>query len=175
MKKIIFISAMLFALAYGTAFAGDMSSKTIADASNGITIFTVGPAAFDSGSLGPLALGSGPVALNPVAYDTGPLGSGPVAYNEYNTRVEASSENSNGITIFAAGPAAFDTVILGSVTASAPFLSAAGYETSGAGAGGYGTEASGTMSINNGITIFAIGPVAFDSVPMGSVQAGAER
>jgi len=145
-KAIVFLTAVVFALTFGLAYADDSMTKTEDMSgeilSNGVTIFATGPAVYDAGPIvsEPVLLGG----ASPCAEGLG--AGGPIAEG-------SSLDLGNSVTIFASGPIAFDV---------GPQPSAGAFCAAGSGAGGLGSEESG-VDLNNGITVYHIGPAMFDN------------
>jgi hypothetical protein len=150
MKKIMFLTMMMvIALAVGSAYADESATWALTQSgnepNNGITVFSVGPADFDS-----LTVGAGEMIGS---YAEGSAAGG---WREE----EALMEPYNGVTIFSAGAADFDTVPLAGAMS--------GYYEESSGAGGLREEVS-EVEPHNGITIFTTGPAVYDSIPAGTV------
>jgi hypothetical protein len=138
MKKILFLTTMVLAVSFGTAYAdhgsgvwdtGDRGYQP----KNGITVFCSGPAIFDSI---PLATKSARASYYEESSAAGGIRVG-----------ETTKEPYNGVTVFSYGPVAFDSIPL---EAGAMGVS---YEESSAAVGLRAGEWAGNLN-NNGITDF---------------------
>ncbi len=144
MKKIMLLAMMMvLALAVGSVYADGSASWALTEPSNGITVFSTGPAEFDN-----VSLGAGEMRGS---YEEGTAAGG---WREE----EAVAEPYNGITIISAEPVDFETM-LGTVVMF-------GVYEEGSAAGGLHEEEA--LAPKNGITIFSDGPVDYEIVPAGA-------
>jgi hypothetical protein len=139
MKKILFLTTMVLAVSFGTAYANHGSGVMAKGGhdfqpKNGITVFCSGPVDFESI----------PIFASPKSTSS--------SYEESSAagglrEEETTMEPYNGVTVFSYGPATFDTLPL-----EAGAMSGTYFEESAA-AGGLRTGEEGP-ELNNGITDF---------------------
>ncbi len=135
MKNILFLTTMVLAVSFGTAYANHGSGvwATGDQPKNGITVFCSTPVAFDSI----------PMLASPKSTSSYEESSAAGGLREE----ETATEPYNGVTVFSYGPATFDTVPL-----EAGAMSGTYFEESAAAGGLRAGE--GGPELNNGITDF---------------------
>ena len=152
MKKIMFLTMMMVVtLAVGSAYTDGSATWALTQSgsewSNGITVFTTGPADFEN-----VPLGAGEMRSS---YEEGAAAGG---WREEETA--EVTEPYNGVTIFIAGPVDFETLALGTEVMI-------GVYEEGSAAGGLHEEEA-ALAPENGVTIFSDGPVDYERVPAGA-------